>query len=80
MIYSNSFSRCLALQDPKDICVLLIRTPQNFFHARFPQGPRLGLPSGLLAIGSYVQRQGANVKIFDAFVEGSQYSSLFNFN
>lgn len=68
------------MQDPKDIRVLLIRTPQKFFHARFPQGPRLGLPSGLLSIGSYVQRQGANVKIFDAFVEGSQYSKLINKN
>ena len=68
------------MRDPKDIRVLLVRTPQKFFHARFPQGPRLGIPSGLLAIGSYIQRQGVDVKIFDAFVEGSQYSFLNNKN
>lgn len=56
--------------------VMLIRAPQKFFNARFPQGPRLSAPLGLLAIASFLESHDVRVMIFDAFVEGEQYHQI----
>lgn len=53
--------------------VLLIRPPQRFFYAVWPRGPRLSIPIGLLAIGSFLQGKGVDVNIYDCFVEGSDF-------
>ena len=55
---------------------MLIRAPQKFFNARFPQGPRLSVPIGLLAIASFLESREVQVQIFDAFVEGEQYHQI----
>jgi len=52
---------------------MLVRPPQQFYHAAFPRGPRLSLPIGLLSLGSFLERNGIEVKIYDAFVEGSGF-------
>ena len=55
--------------------VMLIRPPQQFYHAAFPRGPRLSIPIGLLSLGSFLQKNGIEVKIYDAFVEGSGFDN-----
>lgn len=55
------------------IRVMLIRPPQRFHHAKFPRGPRLSIPTGLLAIGSFLERNGVPVRIYDALVEGTGF-------
>jgi anaerobic magnesium-protoporphyrin IX monomethyl ester cyclase len=49
--------------------VILIRPPQKFYNAKFPRGPRVGLPNGIIAIGSFLERRGCEVLIHDALVE-----------
>lgn len=53
--------------------VLLIRPPQQFHFGVWPRGPRLSIPTGLLAIGSYLKDNGVDVTIYDAFVEGDDF-------
>jgi hypothetical protein len=60
--------------------VLLLRPPQRFFHARFPQGPRLSVPVGPLAVASFLEQRGVDVLIYDAFVEGSAYTEIIENN
>ena len=51
--------------------VLLVRPSQKFYNAKFPRGPRVGLPNGIISIGSFLKRKGCEVQIFDALVEGA---------
>ena len=51
--------------------VLLIRPPQLFYYGTWPIGPRLSVPTGLIAIASYLQKMGVDVSIYDSFVESN---------
>jgi anaerobic magnesium-protoporphyrin IX monomethyl ester cyclase len=53
--------------------VLLVRPPQQFTYGTWPRGPRLSVPTGLLAIASYLKKHDVNVSIYDAFVEGDDF-------
>ncbi len=53
--------------------VVLLRPPQLFYFGVWPRGPRLSLPLGLLAIGSFLERNGVDVQIYDCFVEGDNF-------
>jgi radical SAM superfamily enzyme YgiQ (UPF0313 family) len=55
---------------------LLVRPPQKFFNARFPQGPRLSAPLGIIAIASFLRDHGHSAEVFDAFVEGQQFANF----
>ena len=50
--------------------VLLIRPPQLFYYSSWPVGPRLSVPTGLLAIASFLKLHKIKVSIYDALVEG----------
>src|SRR5687768_16096412 len=53
--------------------ILLVRPPQLFYFGVWPRGPRLSVPTGILAIGSYLKRNGLDVQIYDCFVEGDSF-------
>lgn len=53
--------------------ILLVRPPQLFYFGVWPRGPRLSVPTGILAIGSYLKRKGLDVQIYDCFVEGESF-------
>ena len=54
------------ITDPR---ILLIRPPQLFYYSSWPVGPRLSVPTGLLAIASYLEMFNLKVRIYDALVE-----------
>jgi radical SAM superfamily enzyme YgiQ (UPF0313 family) len=54
------------VENPK---VWLVRPPQQFYFGVWPRGPRLSLPLGLLSIGSFLQRAGIDITLYDCFVE-----------
>ena len=58
----------------KDPTVLLIRPPQLFYYSSWPVGPRLSVPTGLLAIASYLEMVNVKVSIYDALVESDNSS------
>lgn len=60
-------------RDRRSVKVMLVRPPQQFYFGVWPRGPRLSIPTGLLAIGSHLRREGIEVTIYDAFVEGDDF-------
>ena len=52
--------------------VLLLRPPQLFYYSTWPVGPRLSVPTGLLAIGSYLEMMGIKVEIYDSFIKSKR--------
>jgi radical SAM superfamily enzyme YgiQ (UPF0313 family) len=52
---------------------MLLRPPQQFNYGEWPRGPRLSVPVGLLAIGSFLKDKGIDVHIYDCFVEGYNF-------
>ena len=52
--------------------VLLLRPPQLFYYSTWPLGPRLSVPTGLLAIGSYLEMMGIEVEIYDSFIKSNR--------
>ena len=52
--------------------VLLLRPPQLFYYSTWPLGPRLSVPTGLLAIGSYLEMMGIKVEIYDSFIKSKR--------
>ena len=52
--------------------VLLLRPPQLFYYSTWPLGPRLSVPTGLLAIGSYLEMMGIKVEIYDSFIKSNR--------
>ena len=56
-----------------NVKVLLMRPPQQFYYGVWPRGPRLSVPTGLLAIGSYLKNNGVDVLLYDSFVEGDDF-------
>lgn len=55
--------------------LLLIRPPQCFYHGTWPRGPRLSLPLGILSIATFIKNKNYSVKIYDCFVEGSNFQN-----
>lgn len=53
--------------------IVMMRPPQEFFFGVWPRGPRLSIPTGLLAIASFLKAHGEHVTIYDAFVEGDNF-------
>lgn len=49
--------------------ILLIRPPGIYSDLKYPSGPRIGIPIGLLFIASSLKRNGYEVKVLDALVE-----------
>ena len=56
--------------------VLLIRPPQLFYYSSWPVGPRLSVPTGLLAIASFLELNKIRVSIYDALVEGENQKKI----
>ena len=56
--------------------VLLIRPPQLFYYSSWPVGPRLSVPTGLLAIASFLKLNKIKVSIYDALVEGENQKKI----
>ena len=56
--------------------VLLMRPPQLFYYSSWPVGPRLSVPTGLLAIASFLELRKIKVSIYDALVEGENQKKI----
>tara|TARA_S200000501_G_C20869888_1_gene763745 strand:- start:1767 stop:3527 length:1761 start_codon:yes stop_codon:yes gene_type:complete len=60
----------------KNPSVLLMRPPQLFYYSSWPVGPRLSVPTGLLAIASFLELRKIKVSIYDALVEGENQKQI----
>ena len=58
--------------------ILLMRPPQLFYYSSWPVGPRLSVPTGLLAIASFLEMHNIKVSIYDALVEGKIQKKSIN--